>query len=260
LQTAVEADLLNSFFAGLKHARSSVLMLDYDGTLAPFQVDRERARPYEGLVPVLEQIRDAGRTRLVVVSGRQADAITRLLAPLTSFEVWGSHGLEHILPNGERREIALSKESAARLAEARRWLEKEGLERHAELKPGGIALHWRGCSPAEVAGMQASAQRGWAPLAADGGLKLLDFDGGVELRVTRPHKGDAVEEVLADCEAGTPIAYLGDDLTDEDAFRALGGRGLSVLVRSEYRPTEASAWLKPPREVEGFLRRWLGAR
>jgi trehalose-6-phosphatase len=52
------------------------------------------------------------------------------------------------------------------------------------------------------------------------------------------------------------VAYLGDDLTDEDAFRALKGKGLSVLVRKESRTTEADCWLKPPDELLDFLKKW----
>jgi trehalose 6-phosphate phosphatase len=52
---------------------------------------------------------------------------------------------------------------------------------------------------------------------------------------------------------------LGDDTTDESAFQAINGRGLSVLVRPRYRATAAEAWLKPPDEVFDLLQRWLKA-
>ena len=48
--------------------------------------------------------------------------------------------------------------------------------------------------------------------------------------------------------------YIGDDRTDEDAFRALGQRGVGILVSEEPRPTAASYSLKDPAEVERFLR------
>jgi trehalose-6-phosphatase len=53
-----------------------------------------------------------------------------------------------------------------------------------------------------------------------------------------------------------PIAFLGDDLTDEDAFQVLRGRGLTILVRADHRETMAEAWLKPPAELIDFLERW----
>ena len=52
---------------------------------------------------------------------------------------------------------------------------------------------------------------------------------------------------------------LGDDMTDEDAFMELEGKGLSVLVNTLLRPTAADVWIKPPIELIMFLRRWSDA-
>jgi trehalose 6-phosphate phosphatase len=54
----------------------------------------------------------------------------------------------------------------------------------------------------------------------------------------------------------TAVAYLGDDRTDEDAFMALRGRGLAVLVRPDLRATAAEVWIRPPDELLLFLQRW----
>jgi trehalose 6-phosphate phosphatase len=99
------------------------------------------------------------------------------------------------------------------------------------------------------------------PLAELDDLALLEFEAGLELRVGRD-KGGAVEAILAEQGTSGPIAYLGDDLTDETAFRAvntLGTQGLSLLVRRELRQTSAEAWLRPPQELRAFLTRWARA-
>ena len=119
-----------------------------------------------------------------------------------------------------------------------------------------IAIHWRGLPPAEARKVQALTQEGWGPLAERSALKLLQFEAGLELRVSHPDKGDAVRAILADLDTEVPIAYLGDDLTDEDAFQVLEGRGLSILVRAAYRETIARAWLRPPQELIAFLEQW----
>jgi len=64
-----------------------------------------------------------------------------------------------------------------------------------------------------------------------------------------------VEKLLS--ESGGAAAYLGDDMTDEDAFRAISGRGLGVLVSPDLRETAADVWLIPPGELTWFLERWI---
>jgi len=92
-----------------------------------------------------------------------------------------------------------------------------------------------------------------------GGLELLEFEAGLELRVGR-NKGSAVAAILQEAGVRVPAAFLGDDVTDEPAFHAvneLGSPGLSVLVRRQRRKTEANVWLRPPVELRQFLKAWL---
>jgi len=249
--------VLNDFFSRLNAAPASVLLLDYDGTLAPFQKERDRAYPYPGVVPILESIIRCGKTRVIVITGRPVREVQTLLSPLNNLELWGAHGLEHLLADGTYRQTMIDAESVATLEQAEQWLNIAGIASLAEIKPGGIAVHWRGLPDAEIEKIYARTQEGWVTLAERSGLKLLHFEGGLELRVARPDKGDAVATILDGVAPNTQIAFLGDDLTDEDAFRALDDRGLSVLVRSEHRETRAKAWLRPPYELIGFLEQWL---
>ena len=55
------------------------------------------------------------------------------------------------------------------------------------------------------------------------------------------------------------MAYLGNDATDEDAFGALTHWGLNILVREDYRPTLADAWIRPPEALLDFLHGWIAA-
>jgi trehalose-phosphatase len=81
----------------------------------------------------------------------------------------------------------------------------------------------------------------------------------VELRARGFSKQHAVEAVLAETPGDGAVAYLGDDYTDEDAFRAVKPRGLAVLVRPDFRETEADLWIRPPRELAAFLVNWRDA-
>ncbi|HEX2917492.1 MAG TPA: hypothetical protein VHN81_03180, partial [Edaphobacter sp.] len=63
-------DLTSAFLDRVAIAPSSVLLLDYDGTLAPFRIERDQAYPYAGVIPILESIQQNGRTELIVITGR----------------------------------------------------------------------------------------------------------------------------------------------------------------------------------------------
>lgn len=248
---------LADFMDRLSPATESVLLVDYDGTLAPFQQNRDLAYPYPHVESVLNAIIRCGNTRIIVITGRAIDDLQTLFRSLNNLEVWGAHGMEHKLADGTYQQIAINPEIVAVLKQAEQWLIAANLTSLAEIKPGGIAVHWRGLPEAEIERVQSRVREGWSPLAARPGIKLFNFEAGQELRVAHPNKGDAVNAILKNIDPASPVAFLGDDFTDEDAFRVLADRGLSVLVRPEYRETRADIWLKPPDELIGFLQLWL---
>jgi len=240
-------------------APESMLLLDYDGTLAPFREQRDQALPYPGVVALLQEITATGRTRLVIVSGRDTKETIPLLGIHPHPEVWGLHGLQRQKPYARLETVPFSERCMEALSEADGWLIYQQLRQKAEFKSGSIALHWRGLSDWEIEALRGRALLGWKPIAAHGGLELLEFDGGVEIRVPDMDKGDVVRMLLNEIGPDAPVAYLGDDATDEHAFQALRGRGLTVLVRPRWRKTSAELWLKPPDELLDFLSRWLQA-
>lgn len=247
---------LDAFFARLTAAPSRALLLDYDGTLAPFAVERDRAAPFPGVRDCLHALIAAERTRVVVISGRAISDLAPLLALDPLPELWGSHGWERRLPDGTYHPPALDPSAQRALAEAVAAAVEFGLNHSLERKPASVALHWRGLAPRTVAAMRHDIHRLWAPIAAAHSLALHPFDGGLELRVPGQDKGSVVRRLLDELDEDACVAYCGDDLTDEDAFQALGERGLRVLVRPERRDTAADIWLRPPAELLAFLARW----
>ena len=228
----------------MTRAPARVLILDYDGTLAPFQVRPERAVPYPGVEEALDEIMGAARSRVVIVTGRTVADLLPLLNLRRRPELWGAHGWERLLPDGRGARAELDQDVRRRLNEGeRRARELARVGARIETKPASVALHWRGTSA----------------LAADGELELLEFDGGLELRARGCNKQHAVTAVLAETPRDAAVAYLGDDFTDEDAFAAVKPRGLAVLVRPESRETAADVWIRPPRELIAFLKRWRDA-
>lgn len=264
---------LDTFFTEVAAAPRTVLALDYDGTLAPFCARPQDAVPHPGVRPLLERIMAGGRTRVVVVSGRPAREVVDLLGLAPAPEIWGAHGWELLKPDSPPSPPCVDDATADVLARARAALAARDLLQHAQWKAASVAVHWRGRpDPAAIA---TAAHAALAPLAHAPDFELLAFAAGLELRCRRCHKGTALAAVLAEEDLDTPVAYLGDDLTDEDAFAMLAGRGLAVRVDAEVpgaddpasdvrgaapaRPTGAALTIDAGEGVVSFLARWLAA-
>lgn len=258
MKAAEPRDTCGTFFERVAEAPARALLLDYDGTLAPFTPDRMRAFPYKEVPGLISQIMGQ-QTRVVFISGRPATELLFLSGIHPHPEVWGSHGAERLHPDGSYEVAKFSAEQVAALESAAQSLQAGGLGGRTEIKTGGVAVHWRGLSPDEGATIESKVRNLWAPPMNEHGMKLLAFDGGLELRAPGRNKGNAVTAILAEAGPDAAAAFLGDDPTDEDAFRAIKGRGLAVLVRTEPRPTLADVWLRPPEELTNFLRGWLTA-
>lgn len=257
---------LDNFFQAFSTDVTPLLLLDYDGTLAPFRVDRFKARPWTGVREAVGRIQRQGRTRIVVITGRPAKEIGPLLrgnppvldAPV---EVWGLHGAERLHPDGKRELEEAPPETQRRLDELREHLRHNNLGGQFEDKPNAAVMHWRGASPRTAKFIETRTRELFEPLATLDGLTLLRFESGLELRVGR-NKGGAVEALIAEEGQRTPVAFVGDDITDEEGFRAVNqahGPHLSILMRPEWRETSADLWLRPPSELRGFLKRWFRA-
>ena len=247
------------FFQRLAAATSRLLMLDYDGTLAPFRVRPGKAAPYRGVRRALSTLTLAGHTRVVIVSGRTIKDLVEVLGMEPLPELWGSHGWEQRTPDGRYHLWPLAERSRDGLRLARDCMKEAGLADRCEEKPAGVALHWRGLTGRVARSLEERGRACWEPLVRAHGLELRAFDGGIELRASGRDKGAVVRTLVAEAPPGAVAAYLGDDLTDEDAFKALPPEGLGVLVRRVFRPTAADAWLRPPQELSAFLDQWARA-
>ncbi|MHB1530058.1 MAG: trehalose-phosphatase [Acidiferrobacteraceae bacterium] len=244
---------LRAFFDRLSETSARTLFLDYDGTLAPFAVDPREASLYPCVIPILQRLIDGQHTRVVFVSGRRIEDLTPLL-PFTPLpELWGAHGYEQMRPDGTRRVFSPGPESRDCLARVHQALSTGPVQTRCEVKTASIAVHWRGAPPEQVAHIRREITGIWQQISHRGGVTMDEFDGGIEFKARDRTKGSAVAEALGD---STIAAYLGDDLTDEDAFPVVSRIGLAVLVRPRLRPTSAALWLSPPDELEAFLLDW----
>jgi trehalose 6-phosphate phosphatase len=248
---------LERFYKRRDHALQKALLLDYDGTLAPFHVDPGKAFPYPGVREMLDKIMKAPDIRLVIITGRWIEDLRPLLQLKGRPEIWGSHGIERLKMDGTYEIAPMDENALDGLVKADEWIREVGLEERCEEKPGCLAIHWRGLDEKSIEEITNQVSLTWQFIAESSGLNLKEFDGGMELRVPARDKGDAVRTILEELENDAAVAYLGDDLTDEDAFKAIKGKGMGVLVRKELRPTAGDVWISPPEELLDFLSGWL---
>jgi trehalose 6-phosphate phosphatase len=230
-----------------------VLLLDFDGTLAPIVDHAGEAAMPDATRRALERLMALPGVHVAVVSGRGlADVRERAAIPDIGYA--GNHGMEIHGPGVGR----IHPEAAAarpQLEEAKRRIEAaiESISgAWVEDKQLTLSVHYRQ-SPREAVPEIERAVR-----EAVDGEPRLKISSGKEVLEVRPrvewHKGKAVLFLLEQMRppAGAPVLYLGDDVTDEDAFRALreSGLGEGVLVSEHPSPGSAAAsYVRAPAEV-----------
>jgi trehalose 6-phosphate phosphatase len=230
------------------------VFLDYDGTLTPI-VDR----PEDAAIP--EETRRgvaalAGVCPVAVVSGRDL-ADVRAMVSVEGIHYAGSHGFDILAPDGSSHQKARDLLPRLDAAEAELRPLLEGIEGvRVERKRFAVAVHFRLADEARVPEVEAAVDRIAAAhpdLRKTGGKKIFELRPGIPW-----DKGKALLFVLdvlgLEGDQVLPV-YVGDDETDEDAFRAIRERGLGVVVRGEDddRPTAAHLALDDPAEARAFL-------
>jgi trehalose-phosphatase len=250
---------LPGFWSAVAAVPTAALFLDYDGTLAPFQVDRMAARPLEGVIKTLLQIVASANTHLFIVSGRPTHEIMHLAGDL-GLTIVGSHGWEWQRPGRGLSRAEVTAEQERLLSAAHAFaLGLLGPER-VERKAASVAAHLRGLDARAAATARASLSSQWLAEVGESAVELRPFNGGLEVRALGRHKGIAVTELLAELPVDTLAVYLGDDETDEDAFSALLGFGYGIRVGDADRPTAASGRLRSCADVPRFLLDWTSVR
>jgi alpha,alpha-trehalase len=270
----VGVDHLRTWFANQRHQRPNALsswpdltreldgskpavFLDYDGTLTPI-VDRpDLARLSEQMRSTL--VRLAGTWPTTIVSGRGREDVQEMVG-ISGLNYAGSHGFDIA---GPRTEGGLRLEVAEDVVPAIASAAEEIRERTRDVpgvlvedKTYSLAVHYRLVEEAHVPDVERAVDEA---LEARAGLRKTRGKKIFELRPAIDwDKGRAVLwllEALGLDGAGVKPLYIGDDVTDEDAFRALEGRGIGILVSPLPHPTAARYSLQDPREVRELLER-----
>jgi trehalose 6-phosphate phosphatase len=246
--------------ARVKNKRIAVF-LDYDGTLTPIVEDPEKALLSDAMRDALIELAD--HASVAVISGRDRPDVQRLVG-IGSIFYAGSHGFDIAGPDG----MEINPEKGEDFLPALDRAEKDVKKRldavsgaWVERKKFSIAVHYRKVDKTKVEMVRQAVGEvaGLHPqLRQSGGKKIFELQPKMDW-----HKGRALMWLLGKLDLDKPDVvplYIGDDVTDEDAFRSLKRRGLGVVVMDTPRNTEAQYRLNDPDEVERFLQKLISAR
>ena len=242
----------------IQKAQAVYLLLDYDGTLTPIA-----SRPDLALCPpevreLLRKLKDLSRVSIAIVSGRSLQDLYGLIG-VPGITYVGNHGLEIRNPAGvHKKKLSLSRQkelAGIKTALQRSLGDLPGIL--FEDKESILAVHYRmvperdyGKVYQEMDEIQKKWGSQWNLVR---GKMVFEIRPRVDF-----HKGKAVRDLIKIVPTGGLLPfYFGDDQTDEDAFRLLRGKGITVFVGAPETSTEAEYFLKTPAEVTEFLRRFI---
>jgi trehalose-phosphatase len=250
LPDALDADRVRR----LASSRVAVL-LDYDGTLTRIVARPELAVAPDGTAELLESL--ARHCTVGIISGRDLRDLCSMIDPAG---VWmaGSHGFDVRAPDGGHHEVEAARPYVAELSDAADQLQRTVSEvpgAWVERKAFAVAVHYRQVDDQLVPRLDEVVARTadtFSGLRRTGGKRIFElrpavaWDKGRALWFLLEQAGLRPDEVV-------PI-YIGDDVTDEDAFAALTDKGVGIVVTEVDRPTAATQRLRDPAEVRSFLR------
>jgi len=242
----------------IRQARKVYLFFDYDGTLTPIVSQPELALCPPEVKEHLAQLRDSPRVFVGIISGRSLeDLYGRIGVPGITYV--GNHGLEIRNPFGNhKKNLSVGRQKEMTLI-------AKSLKTALGNLPGilfedknvTLAIHYRLVSKAcheRIFQKMEKVVRKW-------GKKWRVTPGKMVFEVQPRadfHKGKAIRKLLkAVPSQGLLPFYFGDDQTDEDAFRFLGGKGITVFVGPPEKASEAEFFLDDPAEVNEFIRRFI---
>ncbi|MGX9791158.1 trehalose-phosphatase [Mycobacterium sp. MMS18-G62] len=242
---------------GIVAGRKPFVCLDFDGTLSEIVSDPDAATLVDGAAKALEHL--AAQCPVAILSGRDlADIRDRVGLP----GIWyaGSHGFELVGPDGSHHHNDAASAAVPVLERVAAELREELGEipgARVEHKRYAVAVHYRNAPSQRVGDIVAATHRHGQRngLRVTGGRKVVELRPDIDW-----DKGTALEWIREQIHLTGRVLpiYVGDDLTDEDAFDAIRFDGVGVVVRHDEdggRPTSAQFTLNNPDEVCGFLRR-----
>lgn len=235
------------------------LFLDFDGTLTPIVSTPDKVKVPQEVHSILEKIHEYDHVFVAIISGRSFENLKEIVN-IRGIHYAGNHGLEisgvkrtEIVPNAAQLVRTIKKIAddlnKVLLTVPGSWVENKSLT---------ASVHYRNVPPSHVPELNRLVGEITARYIERGLIKLTRGKKVIEIRPKLEwHKGKAVKWMQKNiAEKRAANIYIGDDDTDEDAFKALNS-GITIKVTRDSKiKTEAQYYVNNPTEVRYFLQ-WL---
>jgi len=233
----------------IRASQRMYLLLDFDGTLTPIRSDPRKVKLSRHMSHVLHSLSIVPSCVVVIVSGRALRDVRRLVG-INGIYYMGNHGLEisgksvNYMNSAARN----SQQGIRQISRSLRPLQTLGAT--IEDKKSALAVHFRRAPLRNIPRIKSfvtTILRPYPQFKTSNGKKVVEI-----LPRTKWNKGTAVKWLIHQLGDGLPI-YIGDDLTDEDAFQSLRGH-VTILVSREWKASFAKYYLHDSKGVYKFLK------
>ncbi len=236
------------------NGKKPAIFLDYDGCLSPIVKDPDKAVLSDEMRDTLRRLADV--CSVAVVSGRDRADVKKLVQ-LDNLYYAGSHGFDISGPNNMHTEPGGAKAAVPALDQANKTLDEKLKDVQGvlvERKRYAIAVHYRNVADEQVNRVLQVTEEVIAQhpeLKKGPGKKVMELKPNLDW-----HKGKAVLWLMEELDLNKPDIipiYIGDDLTDEDAFATLQGQGVGIMVGEHDEQTAADYRLDDVDDVQKLL-------
>jgi trehalose 6-phosphate phosphatase len=243
-----------------RHANHLYFFLDYDGTLADFAPNPDVIEPNPRIINLIKQLSSQTNYRIVILSGRTLEHISRLL-PVNGIFLAGTYGIELRTPDGKVIQRAAFDEIRPVLETIKpRWESVLATRKGFYLEDKGwtLAIHARFADTNEVEKVIKQAREALDDKTLAGHFRILEGHRFLEIAPLLASKKETVSYLLTHYPLpDANLLYIGDDDKDEEAFPIIHShRGMAIKVfqpSQTSRPTEADFFFDSPFETLDWL-------
>jgi trehalose 6-phosphate synthase/phosphatase len=250
----LKEDVIEKIQDDFNKAVKRCILLDYDGTLAPYQKIPALATPSEELIQLLKQFTNDTSNEIVIISGRDSQTLDKWLGhlPLT---LVAEHGAILKYKNEDWKEqISITTEWKEQIRPLMQLFVDRCAGSFIEEKKTTLAWHYRNTHPELGFSRSRELRNSLLQLITNTSLQVIDGNKVLEVRMVGVDKGATATTILNNINPDF-ILCIGDDTTDEDMFRLLRGSGYTIKIGRGN--TAAQYTILSQREVFPFLRRFL---